>query len=50
MQKPVPGFPSPFFHSTKATRRRERLARVLGCSAALFGAAAYYVLICFFFA
>jgi len=49
MQKPVLGFPSPFYHSTRTTRRRERLARVLGYSAAVLGAAAYYVIICFIF-
>jgi hypothetical protein len=50
MQKPLPGFPSAFYHSTRATRRRERLARVLGYAAAVATAAAYYVIICLAFA
>lgn len=50
MKKPFPGFPSPFCHSTRATRRRDRWRAILGYSAGIAAAAAYYVIICLAFA
>jgi len=38
------------YYSTRNTRRRDRLARVLGYSAGIAAAAAYYVIICLAFA